>query len=469
MSSKYFIGMVLLLALFGCTTYQSKPLDPTHTEADFEARTLNDPKLKEFMQQNLKQKISPWPPISWNLEKLTLTAFFYHPDLEVARTELALAKAGVITAGGRPNPNVGTLFQYDANSAVGISPWSLGFNFDIPIETAHKRDYRIARAGALSEAARLNVVNAAWQVRSHVRRSLIDLYTAQQREALLNKQFEVQEALARMLEQRFSQGMIALPVATDARIARDRTRLDLDDAKKQEAESYGEIAESLGLPARALAGISFSFDFIDQFPGKLPEDEVRREALKSRSDILASLAEYAASQSALQQEIAKQYPDFHIGPGYLWDQGENKWFIGFSLALPTFNRNQGPIAEAEARRQQSEARFIALQARIISEIDRTLAGYRAAQKKLETTKDILNAELTRQEVLKRRLRPGEAARFSLVNAAVAVISAELLQLNALVNAQQALGMLEDALQRPLAQTDAVQFTQETPPICEQEK
>jgi cobalt-zinc-cadmium efflux system outer membrane protein len=461
--------MVLLLALFGCTSYQSKPLNPARTEADFEARTLNDPRLKEFMQQNLKQKISPWPPISWDLEKLTLAAFFYHPDLEVARSEWALAKAGVITAGGRPNPNLGTLFQYDANAAAGISPWSLGFNFDIPIETAGKRDYRIARAGALSDAARFNVINAAWQVRSRVRRSLIDLYTAQQRETLLNTQFEVQEALARMLEQRFSQGMIALPIFTDARIARDRTRLDLDDTKKQEVEAYGEIAESLGLPARALAGINITFDFIDQFPGKLPEDEVRREALTSRSDILASLAEYAASQSALQQEIAKQYPDLHIGPGYLWDQGENKWFIGFSLTLPAFNRNKGPISEAEARRQQAAARFIALQVKIMGEIDRNLAGYRAAQKKLETTKDIMNAELTRQKVMKRRLRPGEAARFSLVNAEVAVISAELLQLNALVHAQQALGMLEDALQRPLAQAEAVPFTQETAPISEQER
>jgi broad specificity phosphatase PhoE len=30
-------------------------------------------------------------------------------------------------------------------------------------------------------------------------------------------------------------------------------------------------------------------------------------------------------------EIAKQYPDIHLGPGYQYDQGVNKWTLGFSV------------------------------------------------------------------------------------------------------------------------------------------
>ncbi len=451
----------ILVLMSGCASFEPRLLSPVDTTKAFEARRLDNPGLRAFIQQNIKHEVEPWPPAAWDLTMLTLAAIYYHPDMDVARAEWAVARAGMTTAGGRPNPTLGTLFQYDANPAAGVSPWTLGLNFDIPIETAGKRGYRIARAGALSEAARLNVVNVAWKARSRVRKNLVDFHAGRQRETLLKKQLEVQERFTQMLERRFSLGMLALPFVTDARIARDKTHLAFDEAKGQTAEAAVRLAESLGLPAHALDGVNFSFDFIDRLPGDFPEEEARHRALLNRPDILSSLAEYAASQSALQLEIAKQYPDVHLGSGYLWDQGENKWSIGFSLTLPLFNRNQGPIAEAEARRQQAAARFTALQAQIINEIDRTLAGYHAARKTFETAKELLNAELSQQEILRRRLRPGEAARFTLVNAEVALIATELSHLDALIKAQQALGSLEDALQRPLGQMESVPLAQET--------
>ena len=44
-------------------------------------------------------------------------------------------------------------------------------------------------------------------------------------------------------------------------------------------------------------------------------------ALLGRSDILSALADYAASQAALQLAVAKQYPDVHLTPGYSWNAG----------------------------------------------------------------------------------------------------------------------------------------------------
>ncbi len=164
---------------------------------------------------------------------------------------------------------------------------------------------------------------------------------------------------------------------------------------------------------------------------------------------MAGLAEYASTQSALQLEIARQYPDIHLGPGYEWDQDVDKWSLGFSVTLPVFNRNEGPIAEAEARRKESAARFIALQAKVLNEIDRTLAGYRVALQSCKTATVILEDERQRLKTLRARLKSGEAARFTLVNAEISVISAELAKADAFAKAQQALGMVEDALQRPL--------------------
>ncbi len=437
-------------AAAACASFQPKPIEPAVKLADFEARRLDNEDLRKFIEKNLHRLVTPFPPKSWDLDTLTFAALYYQPDLDVARAKWDVARAAVVTAGGRPNPELGSLFQYDANPAGGASPWTLGLDLGVPVETAGRRGYRIARAEALAGAARFRVRDVAWLVRSRVRRDLLGLCAAREREALLDKEVDVRERLARMLEERFSSGMIGPALVTDARIRRDRSRLDREVARQQAAQAYGTLASGLGLPVAALDGVDIDCGFTAGLAGSVPGKTVRQQALLNRPDVLARLAEYAASQSALQIEIARQYPDFRIGPGYTWDQGENKWSIGLSLVLPLFNRNKGPIAEAEARRREAAAVFVALQARVIGEIDRAVAGYGAARKTYETSKDILDAERDRQKTLRFRLRPGEAARFALANAEISLITAKLARLDALVKAQQALGLFEDALRLPLA-------------------
>lgn len=77
----------------------------------------------------------------------------------------------------------------------------------------------------------------------------------------------------------------------------------------------------------------------------------------NRLDLRRALADYAASEAALQLELAKQYPNVHLGPGYVFEEGDNKFQIGVSVALPVLNRNEGPIAEVRARREEAGAKF----------------------------------------------------------------------------------------------------------------
>jgi len=80
--------------------------------------------------------------------------------------------------GSGPNPTIS--FAPEDVTRTSIFPWVLGGSFDVPIETAGKRRFRLAQAGSLSEAARLNIATAAWRVRSHVRKSLLDLYAGRE-------------------------------------------------------------------------------------------------------------------------------------------------------------------------------------------------------------------------------------------------------------------------------------------------
>src|ERR1700687_1712209 len=144
--------------LAGCATFHPKPLLPEKTVADFEARSLQDPRLKAFMEANLQHPLPAWPLASWDLDTLTLAAFYYHPDLDIARAQWAVARAGQRTASERPNPSfVFGSELYATNAGEGVSPWVLPFSIDIPVETAGKRGKRMRQADALSEVARRNI------------------------------------------------------------------------------------------------------------------------------------------------------------------------------------------------------------------------------------------------------------------------------------------------------------------------
>ena len=443
------LSMALLL-LAGCARFQPRPISPAETAASLDARTLDQPKLKEFLETSLHRPLDAWPLKSWDFESLSLAALYYHPSLDVARAQWRVAVAGIKTAGGRLNPTLTATPGYDFNS-TGLSPWLPSVLLDIPVETAGKRGFRKAQAGHFSESARLNIATIAWQVRTGLRAALIDYSAAQQRAALLEKQRVIQERIVQSLQQQLDAGAVSSSELTLVRIALDKLRLDLTDAREQSADARVRVADAIGVPAKALEGLDLVFDVAT--PPTLAVDlmsaEARDSALRSRADILAALADYAASQSALQLEIAKQYPDIHIGPGYQYDHGEHTFTLDLTAELPVLNQNQGPIAEAEARRAEMAARFLATQARVIAEIDRATAVYRVAREHLAAIESLGSAQKRQTAFVESQLQVGAASPLDLLNAQIELGSSELVRLDGHIKLHQAFAALEDAVQRPI--------------------
>lgn len=445
------IYTVLLLA--GCASYTAKPIDPGAQQTALESRRLDTPEVGQFIQRASGQKIATWPPKAWNLDQLILAAFYFHPDLDRAQAQRLAAEAATITAGARPNPTGGVSIQRNMDAPAGQSPWTNGFTLDIPFETAGKRDIRIEQARQLAQAARLREADAVWHVRSRVRTSLLASYPT---EALMRSQRDLQEQIERMIERRFAAGFASQPDLTHARLTLNRAALALRENQKQQAESRARLAAAVGVPGTALERVEISYDVFDRLPpvSDLPSAALRREALLARPDVLAALADYEAAQSALQLEVAKQYPDISLGPGYTWDAGQVKWSLGLSLVLPLLNRNEGPIAEAKARREEAAATFLAVQAKAIAEVDEALAGYGHAVQMFDTADALLRDQQKTERAVAAAFQAGEADRLSWMSARYETTAAQLARVNALSQAQQSLGRLEDALRRPLAAGEA---------------
>lgn len=444
------------LLLAGCVRFEDKPIAPAASAEALESRSLSDPAFRKFLETNLHRELTSWPLQQVDLPIATLAAFYFHPSLDVARAQWASVRAGESTAGARPNPVLGVTPGYSANPPKGVSPWFPSVTLDVPIETAGKRGYRIAQAEHLSAAARANITSAAWQVRSGVRAALLDYETARRRAALLSDQVTMRQRATELLEQRLAAGAISAPELAPARLALVHARLDAADAARVAAEARVKVAEAIGLPAAAIHRVEFRFDLSADQDAPVSSAEARREALVGRADVLALLSEYAASQSALQLEIAKQYPDVHFNPGYQYDQGENKWQLGISMELPVLYRNQGGIREAVARRDEVAARFIQLQAKVIAEIDRAAAARASAIEQLKQLDELARAQREVVEQVEASFKAGAADQFELATARLEFAVTELAHVDALSKQQQAIGLWEDALQRPFAALEGVE-------------
>jgi outer membrane protein TolC len=451
---------LVINGLAGCVHYQARPLVPEKTAAALAARSLNDEGLHRFLTENLGRDLTEWPPAAWDFDLLALAAYYYQPSLDVARAEWSVATAGKVTAGERPNPSLDLSGTYDTTTPP---PWIPGVTLDVPIETAGKRGYRLAQAQHLADAARWNLLAAVWRVRSGVRAALLNLYSARETESLLARQEAAQSDVARLLEGQLAAGNVAGFEITQARIALDATRLARLQAQHQDAEALASLADALGLPVAALQDVQLSFAGLDEFPMTLTAPEVRRHAIVNRADIRGALAEYAASQSALQLEIANQYPDIHLGPGYEFDQTDNKWTLGVSLTLPILNQNQGAIAEARAKRELAAAHFLAVQAKAVGEIDLALVGYQAARQQSAAAGALLGNLQKRRDSVRAMQQAGELDALAEANAQDEFNTGALSRLDALVKAQQARGQLEDAMQSPLVLPAAVLQNAQTNP------
>lgn len=467
-------GALICLAvlLAGCARFQPEPVSPAATAVALEARRLSDPGLERLVRDTLGENSpkhtlahgtpepphpSPLPqggeggkqfPDVWDEQSLTLAAFYFHPSLDVARAEWRLAEAGVRTAGGRPNPTLAATPAFNSSTpASSISPWLTTVTLDVPIETAGKRSKRILEAEKTAESARWNLVSTAWQVRSNLRSALWLHTVAGKRAELLRAQASIQKQVIQLLQQRVDVGEISRPELTLVQIASHKTQLALAEAEQKAAEARVRLAESIGVSAAALEGVKLEYKFAGA-ADDLASAEARRVALQSRSDILAALADYAAAEAGLRLQIAKQYPDIHLNPGYEFDQGDNKWSLGLTIELPILNQNQGPIAEAEARRKLSAAKFTALQAQVIGEIDRALELWRAARKQKQSADELQAAAQKQTLAVEAQAKAGAADNLDVANAQLELNQAALTQLETAAQVQLADGALESALQRP---------------------
>jgi outer membrane protein, heavy metal efflux system len=448
----------------GCVNYQPEPISAAANAQALDSRSLANPRLREFVALAMHPNGDP-QPVKWDLTTLTLAALYYHPDLALAHAKLAVARAAVITSAEHPNPvlnftNIIGQGLVPEAIPIGAAPLTIGPVVDFVLETFGKREARTAEAQHLADAARYDLATAAWQVRNRVRAALLAVWAAERRLSLTRQRLTAEEQLVELLEHRVSNGEASSLDLQRERISWEEIELAVHELEQTAAEARVQLATAIGIPIEALDGADLEASALDH-PPQIAADSAtwRRQALTERSDIQASLADYEAAQSALRLAVANQYPNLILSPGYTYEYGINQYELNLSTTLPIFNQNQGPIAEALAKRQQAAATFTALQAQVIGSIDAAATAYRKSTQTLAAADALLAEERRRATQMESSFRAGQIDRPTLVAAQAEAAVTALAQFDAVVRQREALGSLEDALQRSLYGPDILSVAQ----------
>lgn len=442
---------VALLAS-ACQPYLVRPLDPEASARDFDGRRLEGEAARAAVERWLPGHAEPWPPSRWDAAELVAVALDLNPRLAEARAALASAEADRAAARQRPAPTLGLLSEY-SSQAGGASPWLLGVALDLPLDAGARRAGRRASADLAARQAVYDYAEVAWSVASSVRHALVDLELSGLEAERLRALVETRDEQLRLVRRRIELGAAAGPELGPRETDRVAERRRLDDAERRQTAARTRLAAALGLPAAALSDFHSAGEAAADppLPAAADLDAWRHQTLLARADIRRAVAGYDLAEQALRLEVARQYPEIRLGPGYVWERGVVKLPFDLSLTLPWPGGNRAAIAAAEARRAQAGRHLEAAQAAALGEIESAEAERARSLSALASARgerlDVARARATRADAA---FAAGALDRLEWLEARLGRQEAELAALEALRSAREATLALEDALRRPFA-------------------
>jgi outer membrane protein TolC len=448
------IALVTCFPIFlaGCSfqKYVAKPIEPATYAAKFEQKDLSSAEFNQYLLNN-GFAADRLPIQEWGLDELTYCALFFHPSLDVARSQWRLAQTAETSAAERAVPTINGNIAHSDDSDPTKKPFSFGLSIDIPIETGSKRNIRIENAQHLTQAAKLEIAQTAWQLRNNIAQTLTEYYFNEDQLRLLTEEELRRQEIANMYQKRVNAGAASNIELSNAKLQLQTLSSTLNSAKQNKRVLLSKLASNIGLPLNKVEILSLANDN-ERRLSSIPNTDLQKTALLNRLDIRIALNRYAAAETRLKLEIAKQYPDLVISPGAAYEFGDNIWSLGLSGLLTLLNKNKLGIAEATQLRELEAAQFEALQTKVILDANVTNAEVYQDKQGLDHQKILLAQQQSNTERMQRKLVAGEIDRLEMTYAKLEDINAEKNVAIANYQLNKSLDQLENILQKPL--TDA---------------
>ncbi|HXU34305.1 MAG TPA: TolC family protein, partial [Thermoanaerobaculia bacterium] len=395
---------------------------------------------------------APAPDGPWDLDALTVAAWQFRGEVTGARASLDAARAGERVAAAKPPLSFSLTSELVTSALGGMSPWTIALAVSQMFESHGKRQIRTERAAAETALSAADLADALWKVRSDVRRALLDVELAQRESALAQAELALRADFLQWLRTQLTLGAASRPdlATAEADLARATGQAELARIEIPAAEN--RLAAAVGLPPSGVENFRFTTPDLDALPAPFAEAEgaaLRERAVLDRLDLHRALQAYAAAVVDLRSEVAKQFPDWTLGPGLTYDRGDRKLVLGVGLTLPRTAAARAGIERARALVGAAGAQVETVQAQALAQTSGAIERYAAIRAALERAEAARAERAAAVKNAEHRRDLGAADRGDVLSAALAEIESRRAAFAIRRAAVEALSALEQGLEHPV--------------------
>jgi cobalt-zinc-cadmium efflux system outer membrane protein len=312
-------------------------------------------------------------------------------ELQALRQERGVCEAALTRAGLYPNPVLeaeGTTGELTGSPAEN----TLSVGISQEILTAGKRSKRLLAAEKELEGFDRQIDDAARRLAAEVKTAFYDLLLAQKKVELAERSHELSQRLVDVARLRFEAGDIPELEVNLSRVEASRSEARKAGAQGEITPAKAKLLLLMGLSPEDEARITGSLEG-EAMSGKTLV-ELKALALSSRPDFAALAAEKAKVEAEERLARAERMPNLTAGIAYQRENtaidvaGEefkdldNLISLSLSMPIPLFDRNQGGIREAAARKASAAARTVFTRQSVEREVEAAHARLAAAEKTL---------------------------------------------------------------------------------------
>jgi cobalt-zinc-cadmium efflux system outer membrane protein len=280
-----------------------------------------------------------------------------NPDLAAARFRIKEALGRMNQSGRLSNPEIESAIEHNSRFREGKFEIGLSQRFPVTDRLRLEKDVTLSELKA-SEA---EVREVERQLVGQARVLVVKLLSTRQRRVLLREQTAVSKEFSDFLSKIVAKGEGSALDASQAKLETTSLSMEIRQLDASETALVGELKPLLGM--RPGESLNISGALPGPFLRAIPVDASKRPDFQA-----AKLNAQAAAQGvALEQ--ARRYDDVEGGLFAAAERTEdapdgydNEAIIGlrFKMALPFWNKNEGNIQEAEARKDRKEMEVVAL-------------------------------------------------------------------------------------------------------------
>jgi|TARA_A200000159_G_scaffold156225_2_gene170908 cobalt-zinc-cadmium efflux system outer membrane protein len=309
-----------------------------------------------------------------------------NPDLAAARMLIKEASGRLAQSGRLSNPELQSSIEHNSRLREGRIEIGISQKFPITNRLQLEKDVSLSEL----EAAKAEVRETERKLIGRSRELVVNLQASRERRKLLSELIGVSTEFAEFLNKAAEKGEGSTLDAGQAKLETAILSVEIPQLQAREAALMGELKPLLGM--RISDPMYVGGDLGDP---TLPTKDLKpamRPDLKA-----ATLTSQAASQQ-VELEKARRYADVEGGLFFAGERAEDapggyedEAIIGFQfkIALPLWDKNEGAIQEAKARKKRKDLEVDALRRninlaaqstrdemtkwkRLIEEIDETL-------------------------------------------------------------------------------------------------